>query len=257
MEEGILIVSFGTTYEQTREKNIEKIVKTVRELYPDCLVCQAYSSKIVRKVLKERDHLIILDVKEALLQMRELGIQTVTVFPTHIIDGIENHRMKQAVEECRRFFAQIKVADALLTTEEDYKKTASALWSEVKKIAGASPVVFMGHGSAHEADDSYGRLEKELNRCADNDIYVATVEGAVDIDSVISRLLASKKKEGRVLLVPFMLVAGDHAIHDMAGTEDSFATKLKEAGYEPECVLKGIGEYESIREIYYEHLKRA
>lgn len=257
MKTGILIVSFGTTYRETREKNIGKLAQIVREKYADALVLEAYSSEIVRKVLRERDGIIIPDVKDALCEMERQGIRRVTVLPTHIIDGIENNKMKQAVKECLGMFDEIKVADALLTTGEDYERTALALWDSLREAAGEDPVILMGHGSAHEADKSYERFEEVLNRCASNDIYVATVEGSVDIDSVLARLTASKRKSGRVFVTPFMLVAGDHAENDMAGEEESFAAKLKEAGYEPECLLKGIGEYEKIQELYLEHLQRA
>lgn len=255
MKTGILIVSFGTTYRETREKNIGKIAQVIREKYPQVAVWEAYSSEIVRSVLRERDGIYIPDVKEALCRMRDAGIRKVAVLPTHIIDGIENNRMKQAVKESLEFFDEIQVADALLTRPEDYERTAAALWESVREEAGSDPVIFMGHGSEHEADASYQKFEEALNAYVSNDIYVATVEGSVEIDAVIARLRTSGPKSGRVLVAPFMLVAGDHAENDMAGEEDSFATKLSAAGYEPECLLRGIGEYERIREIYFAHLQ--
>lgn len=257
MQEGILIVSFGTTYHETREKNIDKMVQTVREKYPQCLVLSAFSSEIVRKVLRKRDQIYIPNVKEALREMAEKGVRKVTVFPTHIIDGIENHKMKQEVDTCRPLFEIVQIADALLTEEEDYERTADALWNAVADVAGSAPVIFMGHGSEHEADESYGYLEAKLRKRALNAVYLATVEGKVRITDIIKRLQASSYKTGRVLVTPFMFVAGDHAENDMAGEEDSFASKLKDAGYTPECLLKGIGEYEAVREIYFSHLIRA
>lgn len=256
MENGILVVSFGTTYRDTREKNIGKIVQIIRDKYPNYRVKEAFSSAVVRKVLKDRDGIAIPDVRGALEEMRDAGVKRVVVFPTHIIDGIENNRMKQDVKACLSFFEEIKVADVLLTTEEDYEETAKALWQSVAEIAGEAPVIFMGHGSEHVADASYTRFEETLNRYVSNQVYVATVEGHVDIDAVLKRLCASEKKSGKVLLAPFMLVAGDHANNDMAGEEDSFATKLSTAGYEPVCLLKGIGEYPKIQECYLRHLKR-
>ena len=109
-------------------------------------------------------------------------------------------------------------------------------------------MIFMGHGSEHAADESYERLERALAQVTKNDVYVATVEGSVTICDVIGRMKVSRHKSGRVLVAPFMMVAGDHANHDMAGEKDSFAAALREAGYEPVCLLKGIGEYEPVRE---------
>lgn len=227
MERGILVVSFGTTYQETREKNIDHMVALVREQYPHDLVEEAYSSSTVRKVLRERDGIAKDDVRQALCRMRDAGVRRVIVFPTHIIDGIEDHRMKQEVTDCAPWFEDVRIADALLKTPEDYQRTAEALWKSVAAEAGSSPVIFMGHGSEHAADESYERLECVLAQVTENDVYVA----------------------------PFMLVAGDHANHDMAGEEDSFAAALREAGYEPVCLLKGIGEYEPVRECYFRHLR--
>ena len=255
MERGILVVSFGTTYQETREKNIDQMVALVREQYPGCLVEEAYSSSIVRNVLRERDGIDKDDVKQALCRMRDAGVRRVIVFPTHIIDGIENHRMKQEVKDCAPWFEDVRIADALLKTPEDYQRTAEALWKSVAAEAGASPVIFMGHGSEHAADESYERLERVFAQVTENDVYVATVEGSVTICDVIGRMKVSRHKSGRVLVAPFMLVAGDHANHDMAGEEESFAVALREAGYGPVCLLKGIGEYEPVRECYFRHLR--
>lgn len=258
MKKGILIVSFGTTYKETREKNIEKVAETVREQFPDWQVYQAYSSNIVRNILKKRDSLDIPDTGEALLRMKKDGITEVAVLPTHIIDGIENNRMKQAVEECRELFTKTRVAGVLLAQDEDYKDVAKALWEEVKTFAEDSPVIFMGHGSAHEADKSYERLEKELRSYSGKEIYIATVEGSVTIGDIIERMKSLKQEEKNVLLMPFMLVAGDHAVNDMAGEEsDSFVSNLRSEGYKARCILKGLGEYESIRNIYIKHLSKA
>lgn len=257
MKRGILIVSFGTTYKETREKNIEKLAETVRDTFPDWVIYQAYSSNKVRSILKKRDDITVLSTKEALIRMQEEGIAKVTVLPTHIIDGIENNLMKQAIETERHLFQEISIANALLEGEKDYKLTANALWQEIKGIANNDPVIFMGHGSSHEADSSYELLELELRAMSGKDIYIATVEGSTTIEAVVERLNAVSSVRGRVLLLPFMLVAGDHATNDMAGDEDSFAALLKEEGYQPECILKGIGEYEAVRNIYIRHLREA
>ena len=125
MKKAILIVSFGTTYPETRQKNIAAITRQVRALYPDVLVAEAVSSTIVRNVMKKREHMDAKSPEEGLIKLKEQGATHVAVFPTHVIDGIENHRMKQAVEEYRLAFEQITVADALLTEPEDYTNVAN------------------------------------------------------------------------------------------------------------------------------------
>lgn len=257
MKQGILVVSFGTTYRETREKNIERVAQSVREEFPGRVVYQAYSSGIVRSILKKRDGIEIGDVAEALHRMARDGITHAAVLPTHVIDGIENSRMKHTVQENAALFDEIRIARPLLGREEDYDRTAQALWREVGPAAGDAPVIFMGHGSAHEADVSYAKLEERLRTGSGREVFIATVEGSVTIADVIARLNRVRERGSRVLVLPFMLVAGDHAVNDMAGETDSFATFLQAEGYRPECVLKGIGEYGEIRALYLDHLKEA
>lgn len=180
----ILIVSFGTTYPKTREKNISAIRRLVGNVYPGWTVTEAFSSKIVRAAMKKNEGIEAWSPQEALANLKEQGYTHVAVLPTHIIDGIENHNLKLAVEEHRTDFVQIEVADALLGKPQDYVDVANALWISLK-------------------DE----------------------------------------------------VAGDHANNDMAGEEDSFYSKLKEAGYEPECMIRGIGEYPAVRDVYLAHLR--
>ena len=244
MNSGILLVSFGTTHRDTREKNIEAIVEAVRKKYPDRDVCQAYSSDRVRAILKERENLCIPSIEEALIRMKESGIRNLTILPTHIIDGVENNKMKQIAERYRPDFETLSIADALLEEE-----------------AQGKTVIFMGHGSQHEADGSYEKMEQALRAYAGREIYIATVEGAVTIEEVLCRMERcgqSAETSGQaVLLAPFMLVAGEHAVNDMAGEKASFASKARAAGMDVTCLMKGLGEYEGIVELYMKHLKRA
>ena len=143
MKKAILIVSFGTTYPETRQKNIAAITRQVRALYPDVLVAEAVSSTIVRNVMKKREHMDAKSPEEGLIKLKEQGATHVAVFPTHVIDGIENHRMKQAVEEYRLAFEQITVADALLTEPEDYTNVAKALWESLKEETGDATVLIV------------------------------------------------------------------------------------------------------------------
>lgn len=281
-KKAILIVSFGTTYPNTREKNISEIRHLVENAYPDWTVMEAFSSRIVRAAMKKNEGIEALSPQEAFVRLKEQGYTHVAVLPTHVIDGIENHNLKQAVEECRADFVQIEVADALLGKPQDYVDVARALWVSVKDEVGDAPLIFMGHGTEHVADSSYAIMENALRAYVDHPIYIATVEGRITIEDVIGRMqeeltrterrqywtdaasesvgseAATPKKRietKRVVVTPFMLVAGDHANNDMAGEEDSFYSKLKEAGYEPECIIRGIGEYPAVRDVYLAHLR--
>ena len=226
MKKAILIVSFGTTYPGTRQKNITAIREQVQALYPDVLIEEAVSSTIVRKAMRTREDIEAKSPAEGLEALKEKGATNVIVLPTHIIDGIENHRMKQVVQEYAQDFALIAVADALLATEEDYEIVAKALWESLKDEVGDAPLILMGHGTEHAADGSYAILETAIRNYADHEIYIATVEGAVTIEDVIARMQKKhasstnkKMSNQRVVVTPFMLVAGDHANNDMAGSD--------------------------------------
>ena len=257
MKKAILIVSFGTTYTETRIKNITAIKNQVAMLYPDAIIEEAVSSRIVRNHMKQDEHIDAKSPLEALMSLKEQGATGVVVFPTHVIDGIENNQMKNAVEESRSFFEKIIVADALLTNVDDYTDVSKALWESLKESAGDSPLIFMGHGTEHVADESYVIIEQVLRAYASHPVYIATVEGKRTIEDVIRQMKEEGIVNTRVVLAPFMLVAGDHANNDMAGESDSFASILKEEGYAPECVLKGIGEYPAVRQVYLTHLQKA
>lgn len=191
MKKAILIVSFGTTYPGTRQKNITAIREQVQALYPDVLIEEAVSSTIVRKAMRTREDIEAKSPAEGLEALKEKGATNVVVLPTHIIDGIENHRMKQVVQEYAQDFASIAVADALLATEEDYENVAKALWESLKDEVGDAPLILMGHGTEHAADGSYEIFETAIRNYADHEIYIATVEGAVTIEDVIVRMQKS------------------------------------------------------------------
>lgn len=262
MKKAILIVSFGTTYPGTRQKNIAAITQEVRALYPDALVKEAVSSTIVRAVMRKKEDIAACDPREGLEALREQGATHVAVLPTHIIDGIENNKMKQMAAEHLEYFDEIEIARPLLTEQQDYEDVARALWESLKDEVGDAPLILMGHGTEHEADRSYGRMEQVLQDYARHPVYIATVEGQTTIEDVIMRMKQDKtveerKKAGnsRVVVAPFMLVAGDHANNDMAGERDSFASRLREEGYVPDCILRGLGEYPAVREVYISHLR--
>lgn len=254
MKTGILTASFGTTYQETREKNIEAVERSLKEQYPQAMCYRGFSSGIVRKILKERDGLFVMDIREALEKMKEDGITHAYVQLTHIIDGIESNRVKDVVNTYRGAFEVVAVGEPLLTDEADYEKVVRTLWAGLCPEDEDKILVFMGHGTSHEANESYTRLERTFHRMGHPEVYVAAVEAEPAIEDVIAAMDQREKKP--VILTPLMLVAGDHAVNDMAGSEeDSFLSLLTEAGYEVEVVLKGLGEYEGIREIYGEHLK--
>lgn len=135
MKTEILVVSFGTTHRETGKRNIEELVKAVRTEHPDCEVLQAYSSGIVRRILAARDKIFMPDIHQALEQMKGKGVERAVILPTHVLDGVENHKLKQLMRERADWFLSIRIAATLLERETDYPAVAKAFWDTVKEEA--------------------------------------------------------------------------------------------------------------------------
>ena len=248
----ILIVSFGTSHPDTLEKNITAIENTAKETFPDFRIYRAFTSQMVLNKLKKKNNLEFDNVKAALERMAADGIETVVAQPTHIINGIENDRMMSDLMEYTDKFTRIRVGKPLLSSVEDYKKSIHAIMAEVD-LEDNEVLVLMGHGTDHHANSAYPTLEYTFHALGYNQVLVGTVEGFPDLRNVMTRLeIADAKK---VRLMPFMIVAGDHAKNDMAGEDDSWKSELEDAGYQVFAELRGLGEITGIRNIYMEHIQ--
>lgn len=254
MKKGIIVVSFGTTYEKTRKLSIESIENKVKERYKDYLVLRAFTSQMVINKLKRRDNYFVDNPREALERMKESGIKNIYIQPLHIIPGHEYEKLlsqvKEFLEENNSY--AIKIGKPLLYDELDYYKVVQGLNLSYRKENEG--IVFMGHGTNHEADASYEKLERTFREKGYENVYIGTVEGSITIEDIISKLKV--KEIQKIKLRPFMLVAGDHAINDMASNEeDSWKSILESNGFNVEVSLQGLGELETIQNIYLEHLE--
>ena len=251
-KKAILVVSFGSSHLDTLEKNIDKIEQQIADTFTDYRVYRAFTSQMILRKLKKTQNLYFFTVKEAMEQMALDGMEQVIVQPTHIINGIENDRMMSDVMEYTDRFKRVRVGKPLLTSVDDYKKAIHAMMAEVELEEGEM-LVLMGHGTDHHANSAYPTLEYTFHSLGYNQVLVGTVEGFPDLKNVMTKLEISGAR--KVTLMPFMLVAGDHAKNDMAGEEDSWKTELEDAGYEVKAVIKGLGEMWGIRNIYIEHIE--
>lgn len=253
----ILVVSFGTSCGESREKTIGAVERAIAAAWPDHEVRRAFTSRVILDILKRRDHLEIDHVEEALERLVRDGKRTLVVQPTHVMSGYEYDGMMAVVERFRDKFDFVAVGGPLLTWEEDYDRVAAALAGETAacRRSGAA-VVFMGHGTEHAANLVYTRLQERFDAAGADGCLVGTVEAEPSLED----MLAAVKRSGRakVVLEPLMVVAGDHANHDMAGDgEGSWKSAFQAAGYQVETVLRGLGELEAIQQIYVDHVRRA
>ena len=256
-KKAVLVVSFGTSYNESREKTIGSVEKKIKEAFPDYEQKRAFTSQIIIDKINTRDGEKIDNVTEAMQKLIDEGFGTVVIQPTHVMNGEEYDEMKELTAPFEDKFVSIKYGQPLLTSSDDYEKLVNAIVKETPQIADkTNAVVFMGHGTEHFANATYAALDYRFKAMGYNNVFIGTVEGYPDIDKVKTDLATFKPK--KVVLLPLMIVAGDHANNDMAGDEaDSWKTQLKKEGYDVECVIKGLGEYSSVQDLFVEHCKEA
>ena len=235
MRQAIAIVSFGSSVETARVQQISAVEKAIREEMPQALAYTAYTSPTIRRILRGRG-IFIPSLEEALEQMLEDGITDALVQPTHLLYGIEYDKMRETVDAYAGRFASLQFGIPLLATTEDLRELAAIL-SEAYPRKEGEALVFLGHGTDHFANVVYPALQMIFHMQGRGDVLVGTVEGWPSYEDVYAQLHVSSLR-----LVPLMLVAGDHALHDMAGDqEDSWKCRGGEAGLAVPCVVQGLG----------------
>lgn len=254
----ILVVSFGTSYSNSRHVTIGAVEDAIREAYPDYQVRRAFTAQIIIDKLKKEENIEIDNVKQALDRAVANGVKTLIVQPTHLMNGLEYNDLKKELDKYKDKFDKIALGEPLLTSDEDYKQVIAAITNDTKEyLDGETAICFMGHGTEAKSNKVYATMQEKLKAAGYNDYFVGTVEATPSVDDVIAQVKESGKYK-RVILQPLMVVAGDHANNDMAGNEeDSWASKFKAAGFEVKPVLKGLGQNYDIQKIYLEHVKAA
>ena len=254
----ILVVSFGTSYSNSRHVTIGAIEDAIREAYPDYQVRRAFTAQIIIDKLKKEENIEIDNVKQALARAVANGVKTLVVQPTHLMNGLEYNDLKKELDKYKDKFDKIALGKPLLTSDEDFKQVIAAITNDTKEyLDGETAICFMGHGTEADSNKVYATLQEKLKAAGYNDYFVGTVEAKPSVDDLIAQVKESGKYK-RVILQPLMVVAGDHANNDMAGDgEDSWVSKFKAAGFEVKPVLRGLGQNYDIQKIYLEHLKAA
>ena len=278
-ENEILVVSFGTSFNDSRVADIKGIEDAIAAANPDWSVRRAFTAQIIINHVQARDGEKIDNVEQALDRAVANGVKNLVVQPTHLMHGAEYKELTEAVENYKDKFESVKIAEPLLgevgadetAINEDKAAVAEAITAEAVKTAGfdsldaakeeGTAFVFMGHGTSHTAKISYSQMAAQMEKLGYDNVFIGTVEGEPE-ETACENVIAAVKEAGytKVILRPLMVVAGDHANNDMAGDDDdSWKSQFVASGnFESvDCQIAGLGEIDAIQQIYVAHTKEA
>lgn len=274
-ENEILVVSFGTSYNDSRAKDIGGIEKALQKAYPDWSVRRAFTSQIIINHVQARDGEKIDNMDQALQRAVDNGVKNLVVQPTHLMHGAEYDELVAAVDEYKDKFDSVTVSEPLLgevgsdtsTVNTDKENVAKAITQTAADEAGyddqaaaaedGCAFVFMGHGTSHNAAITYDQMQSQMEDLGYDNVFIGTVEGKPE-DTACQAVIDKVHDAGytKVIIRPLMVVAGDHANNDMAGDdEDSWKTQFNDSGYfdEVDFQIEGMGEIPDIEQIYVDH----
>jgi sirohydrochlorin cobaltochelatase len=256
-EKELLVVSFGTSYNDNRRLTIGAIENALEEAFPDFSVRRAFTSQIIIDHVFQRDGEGIDNVTQALDRAVENGVKTLVVQPTHLMSGYEYNDLADELAEYADAFESIAMGVPLLDTDDDFLTVADALVKATEAYNdGETAICLMGHGTEAESNEVYAKMQTVMDKAGHNNIFIGTVESTPSVEDVLAMVQAGNYK--KVVLRPMMIVAGDHANNDMAGDEpDSWKRIFEAAGYEVTCVVEGLGSLGEIQSLIVQHAQAA
>ena len=278
-ENELLVVSFGTSFNDSRAEDVKGIEDALAEAYPDWSVRRAFTAQIIINHVEARDDEVIDNMQQALDRAVENGVKNLVVQPTHLMHGAEYDEMTEAVNEYKDKFESVAIAEPMLgevgddatVINDDKKAVAQAITDTACKEAGfdsmdaaaeaGTAFVFMGHGTSHTANITYDQMQTQMENLGFKNAFIGTVEGKPE-DTACDKVIEKVKEAGykNVVLRPLMVVAGDHANNDMAGDdEDSWKSQFVASGNfeNVDTQIAGLGRIEAVEQLYVDHTKAA
>ena len=256
-ESELLVASFGTSYNDNRRLTIGAIEEAMEAAFPDYSVRRGFTSQIIIDHVKDRDGEVIDNMTEAFNRAIDNGVKTLVIQPTHLMDGLEYNDVVNEAAEFSDSFEKIAIGRPLLDTDADFEAVIKAITEATAEYDdGETAICFMGHGTEAESNQVYGKMQDMLTAAGYENYFVGTVEAEPGLEDVLAAVGEGSYK--KAVLLPLMIVAGDHANNDMAGDEEgTWKTEFEAAGYEVTCVLNGLGELEAIQQLFVEHAQAA
>ena len=278
-ENELLVVSFGTSFNDSRAEDVKGIEDALAEAYPDWSVRRAFTAQIIINHVEARDDEVIDNMQQALDRAVENGVKNLVVQPTHLMHGAEYDEMTEAINGYKDKFESVAIAEPMLgevgddatVINDDKKAVAQAITDTACKEAGfdsmdaaaeaGTAFVFMGHGTSHTANVTYDQMQTQMENLGLKNAFIGTVEGKPE-DTACDKVIEKVKEAGykNVVLRPLMVVAGDHANNDMAGDdEDSWKSQFVASGNfeNVDTQIAGLGRIEAVEQLYVDHTKAA
>ena len=278
-ENELLVVSFGTSFNDSRAEDVKGIEDALAAAYPDWSVRRAFTAQIIINHVQARDNEVIDNMQQALDRAVANGVKNLVVQPTHLMHGAEYDEMTEAIDGYKDKFESVAIAEPMLgevgddatVINDDKKAVAQAITDEACKVAGfddmkaaadaGTAFVFMGHGTSHTANVTYDQMQTQMDDLGFTNAFIGTVEGEPE-DTACDKVIEKVKEAGfkNVILRPLMVVAGDHANNDMAGDdEDSWKSQFVASGDfdSVDCQIEGLGRIAAVEDLYVAHTKAA
>lgn len=278
-ENELLVVSFGTSFNDSRAEDIKGIEDALAEAYPDWSVRRAFTAQIIINHVQARDDEVIDNMQQALDRAVANGVKNLVVQPTHLMHGAEYDEMTEAIDGYKDKFESVAIAEPMLgevgddatVINDDKKAVAQAITDEACKEAGfddmkaaadaGTAFVFMGHGTSHTANVTYDQMQTQMDNLGFTNAFIGTVEGKPE-DTACDKVIEKVKEAGfkNVIIRPLMVVAGDHANNDMAGDDaDSWKSQFEASGDfdSVDCQIAGLGRIAAVEDLYVAHTKAA
>lgn len=278
-ENELLVVSFGTSFNDSRAEDVKGIEDALAEAFPDWSVRRAFTAQIIINHVQARDDEKIDNMQQALDRAVANGVKNLVVQPTHLMHGAEYDEMVEAIDAYKDKFESVAIAEPMLgevgddatVINDDKAAVAQAITDEAVKEAGydsmeaaaedGTAFVFMGHGTSHTANVTYDQMQTQMEKLEFTNAFIGTVEGEPE-DTACDEVINKVKDAGfkKVILRPLMVVAGDHANNDMAGDDDDSWKSMFEASGdfdEIDCQIEGLGRIDAVEQLYVAHTQAA
>ena len=254
--QGILVVSYGSSYQEDREKSIGGIENAISSAFPEYKVYRAFTSKSIVERIWKKEGIRVDSIEDALEKALAEGIRKLIVLQTHLIKGIRFDTMEQVVNSYNQRFDQLKIMQPIFSKDKNVDRFVDGLiLIGTKYDDGKTAICFVGHGIDDDSEMIYGRLQNEISKRGYSEFYIGTLSLKPTCKDLIEWIEENKEIQN-VVLVPLMLVSGYHVRKDLMGAFDnSWSNTFSRAGYVVECVKRGLGEHDFMQNLYVDYLK--